>query len=502
MRSVINTLTSACGFQQPRPVYYQPQPVYQEPQPVYYQPQPVYQEPQPVYQQPQPVYQEPQPVYQQPQPALVGPVADPTLVLPKCQAFSVDYDEWSGCSVTCGEGISFRSLQCKDVSGTVVSMMECSNRKVNAQNLSLTDSRPCTATKPGSSAGSTISIPCDSFGFKSGPWGACSVSCGTGTRNRAVWCENLVTGDRQNISSGLDNPVNVEDTLCAGQAPQVEVCQAQQLCMTYAYASSAWCTRDDDPCYGDNVKWTRKVRCVNAEGVEVDPKFCVGTQQQTEKICKYADAQDLCDCPKCDSVPPPILSTPAQSATTLTLVNSDLATFRADNYAAAERIAGDWAIKQNFNDCKISSTGLDDGSVQVRLACRDGKVTTLTFRKPSPQPSRRQEATTTSLDADSPAGVIIDIQGEGYTPEDSENLADTIGDINDNSDGIYFLGGFEVNSASPLPPKGPTSAPTTRDPTSAPVPTSAPGDATLHRAMHACTASHFLRPAPAYAVSS
>jgi hypothetical protein len=98
--------------------------------------------------------------------------------------------------------------------------------------------------------------------------------------------------------------------------------------------------------------------------------------------------------------------------------------------------------------------------------------------------------------------VIIDIQGEGYTPEDSENLADTIGDINDNSDGIYFLGGFEVNSASPLPPKGPTSAPTTRDPTSAPVPTSAPGDATLHRAMHACTASHFLRPAPAYAVSS
>jgi len=200
------------------------------------------------------------------------------------------------------------------------------------------------------------------------------------------------------------------------------------------------------------VKWTRKVGCVNAEGVEVDAKFCVGTTQQTEKICTYAGAEDagLCDCPKCSPTAPVVVD-PKKATTTLQLGTN----FSTITKSAAETFANDYAARMRFTNCKTTSTTLANGNIQVTLACDDNKKTTLTFK---PAPSRRQAT-------DAPAtGATVEIVGEEYSPDNYLDLNDLVGEIN--SQPTVVIGGVPVLSATALPPLEATPAPV---PTPAPV---------------------------------
>lgn len=74
--------------------------------------------------------------------------------------------EWSECSKSCGAGWSRRSVECKDVEGSLSYLCDTDLRPA--------DIRPCG------------DLPCPIW--QMGPWSACSRTCGHGERHRTVVC--------------------------------------------------------------------------------------------------------------------------------------------------------------------------------------------------------------------------------------------------------------------------------------------------------------------------
>ncbi|XP_060081863.1 thrombospondin type-1 domain-containing protein 4-like [Ylistrum balloti] len=94
------------------------------------------------------------------------------------------YTQWqSGCPVDCGEGTQTRKIACLRRDGYATSEQSCS------VSMKPSGSKPC--TKRGM---------CGAYWF-TGPWNECNVTCGTGSKTRAVVCVRKDTNGMANVIS-------------------------------------------------------------------------------------------------------------------------------------------------------------------------------------------------------------------------------------------------------------------------------------------------------------
>jgi hypothetical protein len=107
--------------------------------------------------------------------------------LAPCYSYSWQSGGWSGCSVGCGIGTQTRSVWCQRNDGSTVADGFCGGGKP--------------ATSQACDAG-----PCYSYSWQTGGWGGCSVSCGTGTQYRSVWCQR-------------NDGATVDNAYCGGGMP-------------------------------------------------------------------------------------------------------------------------------------------------------------------------------------------------------------------------------------------------------------------------------------------
>nr|XP_058944082.1 A disintegrin and metalloproteinase with thrombospondin motifs 9-like isoform X2 [Pocillopora verrucosa] len=205
--------------------------------------------------------------------------------------------EWGKCSVTCGSGVNFRSVECSDED------IQCDIR-TKPRNTQRCDLRACprwisgrwgqcsvtcgSGTKMRSVECSDKDISCDSETkplttercdlkacprWNAGLWGECSVSCGNGTRLRTVDCR-LPNG---RLSPGCDK----ENQPSAKEACNIRPCPT-------------WMTGEWGRCSvtcGLGVK-TRSVECS-----DIDIPCDVLTKPDTSKRC------DLAKCPQWEAGP-------------------------------------------------------------------------------------------------------------------------------------------------------------------------------------------------------
>ena len=104
-----------------------------------------------------------------------------------CYTYSWQSGSWSTCSKTCGGGTKTRTVTCKRNDGTTVSSTYCSG------------------TKPATSE-TCNTQSCVSYSWYTGSYGACSTTCGTGSKTRTVYCKK---------SDGSA----VYDSYCSGTKP-------------------------------------------------------------------------------------------------------------------------------------------------------------------------------------------------------------------------------------------------------------------------------------------
>jgi hypothetical protein len=118
---------------------------------------------------------------------------------------------WGQCSTTCGRGTQARGVTCvqQGLQTSATSTDESvSDDKCKSAGLEpLAVSQPCVPQN----------APCpQGFSYFAGPWGACTVSCGTGTQSRSILCKdsgNVTEPNDQRCKAqgGLVNPPDTQD---------------------------------------------------------------------------------------------------------------------------------------------------------------------------------------------------------------------------------------------------------------------------------------------------
>lgn len=313
--------------------------------------------------------------------------------LPQCAQYNVRWTNYTECSATCGQPgqvTRAREMICADVSGKRVAENLCDQNQLLRERIQTV---PCTVS------------PCARYEFVADRWGECDATCGSGIQSRDVSCQNMQTGEV------------AEDNLCSGAKVTRQTCTTVRPCATYVYSVDSWCTRDEDPCYNDNVKYTRNVKCLNSLGNEDREENCAAMiKPPTELMCTFDDAKDdgICDCDKCEGgVPVPTEEAPSTppptqkiSSPTRIGLEKDFSQMTASDKA---KVAEDLAAKLGLTGCGTAVVRGDS----VTVECDDGKKISGVFKDPD---GRRRAA----------AGTIFEMTAEGV-----DNVEDKLESVKD-----------------------------------------------------------------------
>jgi len=146
-----------------------------------------------------------------------------------CPTYEWFPGNWATCPVSCGGGITTRSVVCRD-----------------SASLAVVDNSNCVAgTQPNTSQPCSTNI-CPVYQWVTGTWGDCSVSCGIGNQVRTVQCMVNQTG------------VFVADSYCTISRPATTQTCNTQLCSDFHWMIGVWSTCPVS-CGGGQI--TRSVIC-------------------------------------------------------------------------------------------------------------------------------------------------------------------------------------------------------------------------------------------------
>ncbi|XP_053234273.1 A disintegrin and metalloproteinase with thrombospondin motifs 9 isoform X4 [Podarcis raffonei] len=262
--------------------------------------------------------------------------------------------EWSPCSVTCGQGKVTRQVVCIDYSDQMVDRSECDAEDVPAteqdcsmpscQQISPEYNRPIPSfpypdyrqkNNQGGSVNRNQGRAHVHGGnqWRTGPWGACSVSCGRGQKYREVYClskdgthleNNLCkhlakpnvqrkcrggrcpkwkTGDWGQCSVSCGRGVQQRSVVCHlgthKTASDTECSQAsrpasEQECQMAGCASYSWKTEDWQDCSktcGEGSRY-RKVTCVDQDMQKADSLHCDSSKRPSDiEACNLAPCE-------------------------------------------------------------------------------------------------------------------------------------------------------------------------------------------------------------------
>ena len=222
------------------------------------------------------------------------------------ETYSWQSGAWTACTVSCGDGTQTREVNCVASSGALVDMSYCGGAAAQPATFSSCNTSPCTGaftlaatsnfTAESCSAtcgggvntrnvscvstadGSVVSndnchgiapiatttacafAGCGTY-WSTGPWGACSTSCGiTGSQNRTVQC----------LEVGTNQPV--ANSQCSGVAPSSTSSCNNIPCPSWTTSDWSACQPVNNNC-GDGFK-TRTLTCINSDGTAVPASSC------------------------------------------------------------------------------------------------------------------------------------------------------------------------------------------------------------------------------------
>ncbi|XP_002737662.1 thrombospondin type-1 domain-containing protein 7A-like [Saccoglossus kowalevskii] len=166
--------------------------------------------------------------------------------VPQCVEFTTGI--WGQCSTTCGSSYRVRDVTCVGEDNTEVALDLC-----------LTAGLTTPSTVETCSVGDCVT-------FYTGPWGDCSVTCGSAYRLRDVYCNAVGSNghvtDNECINAGLSKP------------SVIEICLDNPPCLNYTYLTTEWSTCSAT--CGRSVR-IRTVTCVvQNSSVSVSDSFCTG----------------------------------------------------------------------------------------------------------------------------------------------------------------------------------------------------------------------------------
>ncbi|XP_047242190.1 ADAMTS-like protein 1 isoform X4 [Girardinichthys multiradiatus] len=230
-----------------------------------------------------------------------------TAILQPCNAFSCPTwvaQEWSPCTVTCGQGLRYRVVLCID------------HRGLHAGGCNPT-------TKPHIKEECLVTVPCykaidtppieakpvwqkqaieleeevtatEEPTFITGPWQPCSRTCGAGTQQRAVKCQVLL--------SFSQTVVDLSDDECEGKKPPpVQLCYRKP-CSGGPGEGDKSEEEEEPPRGGDLLDWEH-------EGYTACSESCGGGVHEAVIICLNKQTREAADQSLCVSSrrPPPLL---------------------------------------------------------------------------------------------------------------------------------------------------------------------------------------------------